>query len=208
MSPIELEDPLGCIVQKIAIMRHRHHRARKAQQELLEPFDALGIEVIGRFVEQQHVGLGQEQAAERDAAFFTAGKLFDLRVPRSQAQRVGRDLHLHIGVRAPPRDDGLKACLFGRELVEVGVGLGIRGVDFLELLLGVKYFAQALLDRLAHCLFGSELRLLRQIADAHAGHRHRFALVLLVLARHDAQQARLSRAVDAEDADLGAGKER
>ena len=31
----------------------------------LQPPDALGVEVVGRLVEEQHVGLLEEQAAER-----------------------------------------------------------------------------------------------------------------------------------------------
>jgi hypothetical protein len=38
------------------------------------------------------------------------------------------------------------------------------------------------------------------------GHRRRFADDVLVDSRHDAQNRRLSRAIEAEQADLGAGK--
>ena len=84
-------------------MRDGDHGAGKLLQELLEPLDALGIEVVGRLVEQQHVGLRQQQPAQRDAALLAAGQLADLRVPRRQPQRVGGDLHLHVraGARAP-----------------------------------------------------------------------------------------------------------
>ena len=43
---------------------------------------------------------------------------------------------------------------------------------------------------------------------SQARHRHRLAFELLVLAGHDAQQARLAGAVQAQHADLRAGKER
>ena len=62
------------------------------------------------------------------------------------------------------------------------------------------------LPRTSFC--GIELRLLRQQADLDAGLRPRLALDVRVDARHDAQQRRLARAVQAEHADLGAGKER
>ena len=52
-----------------------------------------------------------------------------------------------------------------------------------------------------------ELRLLLQEADLDAGLRPGLAFELLVEARHDAQQRGLARAVQAEHADLGAGKE-
>ena len=52
-----------------------------------------------------------------------------------------------------------------------------------------------------------EFGLLRQIADAHAVGRPGFAGEFLVEPGHDPQKRRFARAVDADDADLGAGKE-
>ena len=51
---------------------------------------------------------------------------------------------------------------------------------------------------------GIELRLLRQEADTRALGRPRLALKIVIDARHDAEQRRLTGAVRAEDADLGA----
>ena len=62
-------------------------------------------------------------------------------------------------------DDGLELGLLGGQLVEVGVGLGVGGVDLVQPLLRAEHFAEALLDRLAHRLVRVELRLLRQVAD-------------------------------------------
>jgi hypothetical protein len=126
----------------------------------------------------------------------------------SQPQRVCSDLHLVLGVRARRRDDRLVVRLLGRELVEVGVGLRVRRIDLLELLLGVEQLAEAGLDFILHGLVRIDLRLLRQEADLQAGHRHGFALDLLVDARHDAQQGRLAGAVQSQHADLGAREER
>ena len=208
LAAVEFEDPLRRVVEKVAVVRHRHHGARKFLQELLEPVDALGIEMVGRLVEQQHVGLGEQQPAQRDAALFAARQRTDLRIPRRQAQRVGRDLELVLGIAAARREYRLIFGLLGGELVEVGVGLGVGGVDFVELLFRFRRFAEAFLHRLAHGLVRIELRLLRQKTDAHVGHRYRFAVEVLVLARHDLEQARLARAVQAQHADLGAGEER
>jgi hypothetical protein len=51
-----------------------------------------------------------------------------------------------------------------------------------------------------------QLRLLRQEADLHVGHRHRFAVEVLVLAGHDAQQARLAGAIQPSTPILAPGK--
>ncbi len=83
-AAIEFENPLGRVVEEVAIVRDRDDGAGEALQELLEPLDALGIEMVRRLVEQQHVGLREQQTAQRDAAFLTARERADLRIPRRQ----------------------------------------------------------------------------------------------------------------------------
>ena len=105
-------------------------------------------------------------------------------------------------------DQRLELGLLGGELVEVGVGLAVFGIDLVEALLRGERAADAFLDRLAHGLVRIHHRLLRQVADLQARHRRRLAFDVLVDAGHDLQQRRLARAVQAEHADLGAGEER
>ena len=206
-AAIELENPFGGVVEEVAVVRHRDDRAGEALQELLEPFDALGIEMVRRFVEQQHVGLGEQQPAQRDAALLAARERTDLRVPRRQAQRVGRDLQLPVEVVAVRGEhDRFEFRLLGGQRVEVGVGFAVGGVDLVEPLahgqqLGVRFF-----DRLAHGLAGIELRLLFEVADRQVRHRHRVAVDLGVDAGHDAQDRRFARPVEPQDADLRAGE--
>ncbi|OIQ96268.1 hypothetical protein GALL_217880 [mine drainage metagenome] len=188
-------------------MGHRHHGAREAGEELLQPFHRFGVEVVGRLVEQQHVGLGQQQPTERDAALLAARERADLGLPGRQPQRVGGDFELVVEVAAGRGQDGLVLGLIGGELVEVGVGLGVGGIDRVELGLRLEHFAHALFHRLAHRLLRIELRFLGQVADLDPGHGHRLAFDLLVQSGHDLQHRRLARAVQSEHADLGAGEE-
>jgi hypothetical protein len=74
--------------------------------------------------------------------------MVDLRVPWRQAQRIGRDLELRIERRRIRRgEDLLERFLLRRELVEIGVGLRVRGIDLVEALLRGEDFPQSLLDR-------------------------------------------------------------
>ena len=97
-AAVEFQNPLGRVVQEVAVVGDGHHGAGEALQELLQPVHRFGVQVVGRLVEQQHVGLGQQQAAQRHAALLTAGEHADLGVPRRQAQRVGGDFELVLGV--------------------------------------------------------------------------------------------------------------
>jgi hypothetical protein len=189
-------------------VRDRDHGAGIILQEVLEPFDRLGIEMVGGLVEQQHVRLGQEQPAQRDAALLAAGERADLRVPRRQTQRVGGHFELafqRVGV--VHGEEIFQRLLLGGELVEVGAFLGIGGIDLVQPLLRVEDHRDAFLHHFAHGLVRVELGFLRQIADLDAGLRPRFALEVGVDAGHDAQHRGLARAVQAEQTDLGAGEE-
>ena len=42
---------------------------------ILKPSHSLGVQMVGRFVHQQHVRFGQEQLANRDTARFTAREI-------------------------------------------------------------------------------------------------------------------------------------
>ena len=49
------------VVQEGAVMRHQHHCPRIASQEILQPLYRLYIQVVGRLVQQQEIGLAQQQ---------------------------------------------------------------------------------------------------------------------------------------------------
>ena len=46
-------------------------------QMMLEPVHAFGVEMVGGLVEQQQVGLAQQELGQRHAAFFTAREIVD-----------------------------------------------------------------------------------------------------------------------------------
>ena len=92
MSAIELEDPAGDVVEKVAIVSDGDDRAGVVLQEALEPCDRLGVEVVGRFIEQQQVRRSQQQPAQRHAPALAAGERRDIRIRRRKAKRVHRQL--------------------------------------------------------------------------------------------------------------------
>ena len=78
------------------------------------------------------------------------------------------------------------------QLVEVGVGLGIRRVHLLEPFLRRRGVAHRLLDGFPDGFVFAETRFLFQVADPDAGHADDFALVGVVHARHDSQERGLA----------------
>ena len=62
-APVEFEYPSGHVVEEVAVVRDGDHRSLVLPQVLLEPVDALGVEMVRRLVQQQHVGLLQQEPA-------------------------------------------------------------------------------------------------------------------------------------------------
>ena len=63
-------------------MSYRHYRARILGKVLFEPVDRFGVKVIRWFVEQEQVGLLNQQFAQSHAAELATGELRNACVTR------------------------------------------------------------------------------------------------------------------------------
>ena len=175
---------------------------------LLQPEHRLGVEVVGGLVEQEQVGLLQEQLAQRDPATLSTGEVGHGRVRRRAAQGVHRLLELAVEVpRVGVVDVLLELAHLGEQGVVVGVGVGHLGRDLVVAVeLGLD-LAGALLDVAEDGLVLVERRLLQEDADARARSQAGLAVGRLVESGHDLEDRRLAGAVGADHADLRAGVE-
>ena len=144
-------------------MRHQDDAAGVLLEVALEPGDAFGVEMVGRLVEQQDVGLGQQQPGQRHAALLAARQLRHVGIARRAAQRVERLLDLRVEVPQVLRVD---LVLQLRHLV--GGLVGVVGGDLVVAVEHRLLLGHALHGVAEHVLVGIELRLLRQVADADA----------------------------------------
>jgi hypothetical protein len=108
----------------------RHDGARVLLQEPLQPIDRLGVEVVGGLVEEQEVGVGQQEAAQGDAPSLAARQRGDGRVVGRAAEGVHGDLDVAVEVPRVGRvhlvlDLGLERP----DLLVVGVGVAPHGHD-------------------------------------------------------------------------------
>ena len=129
-AAVELEDPLRDVVEEVAVVGDRDDGARVLLEEALEPVDRLGVEVVGRLVEEEQVGVLEEQPAERHATLLAAGQGRDVGVVGRAAQGVHRDVDVALevpGVRGV--DLVLERGLLGADGLVVGVGVGPLGHD-------------------------------------------------------------------------------
>ena len=177
-------------------------------EEAFEPGHGFGIQVVGRFIQQQHVGLFQQQAAQGDPATFTPGEVFDLGIPGRQTQGIGRALQLvfHI-VAVVGLDDGFQLALLLGQLVEVGIRLGIGGVDRIQTGQGAFELAHRLFDGFTNGLLRLQFGLLGQVTNLDPRLRTGFPFDLGIDACHDAQQGGFTGTIQTQHADLGAREE-
>ena len=107
MAPVQLQYPLGHIVEEIAIVRDCHHRARVFLQVALEPCDRLRIEMVGRLIEKKQLGTLQQDLAQGYAPAFPAGERGRGGIPRRKAHRVHGDFQVAIEFPRVGRLDGV-----------------------------------------------------------------------------------------------------
>src|SRR6266481_2404644 len=202
-AAVELENPPGDVVEEIAVVGDDQDRTGILPQMAFQPGYRFGVEMVGRLVQQQKIGLVEQQPAQCDAATLAAGKLCDIGIVWRAAQRVHRLIDLAVEI---PQASGLDLVLqFGHLLG------GLVGIIDGQLVIAIEdrlLLGDAQHDVLAHRLAGVELRLLLEVADPRALGDPRLAVIFLVDAGHDPQQGRFAGAVDAEHADLGVGIKR
>ena len=87
-----LENPIGHPVEKGAVVADDDVGEQTARAEhLLEPQNAVQIEVICGLVEEQHLGVGGEGGGDRQALAPTPRQLADRLLGRPETELVKRD---------------------------------------------------------------------------------------------------------------------
>ena len=102
----------------------------------------------------------------------------------------------------------LESRLLFSECVKVSVGLSVSGVDFIQPGQGIDRLCQSFLNVAADIFFWVKLWLLCKVANLDPRLRTGLALNIRVDARHNLEQCRFSRAIEAQHANFGAGEER
>ena len=205
---VQLEDPAGDVVEEVPVVGDGHDRARVLLQRALEPGHRLGVEVVGGLVQQEQVGLREQEAAEGDTATLTAGERGDVGVGWREPQGVHG--HLDGALEVPGAgglDLGLELGLLGTQLLVVGIGVGPLGEHGVVASQQVCRGTDAVHDVAVHVLVVVQLRLLLQQAHGEALGQAGLAGEAVVEAGHDAQQRGLAGAVATQHADLRAGVE-
>ena len=208
---------VGHVVQEGAVVAHQNHGARAAGQELLEPLDALDVEVVGGLVKQQHVGALQQQLGQLDTHAPAAGKFARgaVKVGRTEAQTLERALQRRLIVHAAHHLEALALVAEGFHQLQVVGALvvgaaGELAAEGLHALLLAADVRKGLFGLLAYGVAVAQYHHLRQVADGAVlldAHRARRGHLL---AGKYLQQGRFAGPVlaDQSDAVFGVDDER
>lgn len=194
-AAIDLDDARGQRAQKTTIVGHEQHRAVEAEQQLLQPVDRLDVEVVGRLIQQQHVGCEHECAREQHAPLHAARQVGEPGLGR-QFQSREHAIHAPVQVPALLRVD---ARLHARERIGMAGQLELVA-ELVELREQCAQFAQRRGHHIEHAARKSMRHFLREPGHAHAALHAHLAIVGAQFARDQPQQRRLARAVATDDA--------
>ena len=195
-------DAIYHAVQKIPVMGNRQNRSLKARNIFLQPFHRVHVQMVGRLIQKQNVGLLQKQPCKIHPRLFSAGKrrkkLLALRLRNRQTVadfvRFGVDLISAAGFKAVRERVILRQNFLRRMLGHLRFQLAHASFDPVQ---SGKRRAQHVADQI-----------LRRI-DRDLGNKpHLFALregnragIIVDFARQNLKKRRLARAVFAEQPD-------
>ncbi len=95
-----LPDRIDHAVQEIAVVADNQHGARPFAQRFFQPFDGLHIQVVGRLIQDQQIGLFQQQTRQQGARLLPAAQMAYGHIPggfvQSQALQGALDAHFVI----------------------------------------------------------------------------------------------------------------
>ncbi len=177
-------------------MRDHQHRAAEAGEELLQPLEAVEVEVVGRLVEQQDGRPREQHAGEQRPRRLAAAELAERSVERDvgDPERVARAVELGLQRPAVERAEALLRLAVPRE----HRGLAQPAFEPLELAVQPPHLAERgaeqAVDRQVRAW-----RLLRQIADAIPRAERDAAALWSVDTRQQPEQRRLAGAVRADE---------
>ncbi len=201
---VEFDDPRHCAREELPIVTDDHQCDAGLGDELFELFEPGQVQIVRRFVEQQHVVSRQQQCCQACAGSLPARQAFHRCVETHIETEIGDDLlgsfgQIGAAEREPPFERrGVVVDIgspqgFGRRVHDV-FGFGDSGAS-----------SQETEDRFA----GYALGLLREVADGRVGRAQRDGAgdVRVARACQSREQGRLAGAVGADQTDHVAGRD-
>ena len=175
-------------------------------QVALEPCDMLFVQIVGGLVQQQDLGLFQQQLGQQDLGTLTAAQIGDVMVKtqRQQTQRTGNFLNTgidHIEIV------GIQHTLDLTQFIHEGIHLFGRSIaqlvaDLVHAGLQIEEPAEGRAQNILNGHTGGKGSVLIEVAGADIARPFDLAFVGHQLAGDDIHKGRLAFAVGADQADV------
>ena len=94
----DLDRTGGDMVDKRAVVADHNHRLSVVDQEVFEPLDRFDVQMVGRLVQQQHVGFLQQQLCQLDTHAPSAAELAGLPPEVVALESQSEQCFLDVGV--------------------------------------------------------------------------------------------------------------
>ena len=199
LAVIDVRDIGTYLVQEIPVVGNNDDRVVEVDQEFLQPGDGVQIQMVGRLVQQQDVGVAEQGPGQQDLDLLGTGQL---------AHQVGVELGLNaqtveqglrVGFRFPAVHFGkFRLQLAGPDTVFIGkVLFGVKSVLFLH---DLEQTAVALDDRIQYGLAVVFVVVLLQERQSLPGRHGHGAVGGIQLAGQDLEEGGFARAVCADNA--------
>ncbi len=199
LAVIQVSHVSADLIQEVTIVTDDDHRALVAVEHIFQPTNRVDIQVVGRLVQQQNIGVGEQGLCQQHTQFPARSNfahrqlmLFDRNFQTHQ-QFTGTALG---GITVVLGKTGLQ--FGGLHIVFFG-GLWIV-VDGITLLHGAPHFCVAHQHHVQHTFVFVGKLVLTQLAQAHARVQRYITPAWLQVAANDFHEGRLARPVGTNQA--------
>ena len=158
---VKFNDPRGDPVEETAVMGDEKTGGGSGIEKFFDPFDSIDVEVVGRFIEQEEIGGGNDGFGEGDPPFFATGK-----VGAAFIGHIGKVKFIEYGIEPDFGDPGIVQI---EEVFDIGVSGGVDITVFVTFKLGVDKL-QTGPDVFGDSKLGIEFKILGQIGTAEVAH--------------------------------------
>ncbi len=123
-APIHFHDPPGHPIEHVAVVGHQHQGPLETAQIALQPLDAIGIEVVGGLIQQQHIRIGHQGGRQGHPLAVSPGEFAHLALAIGDSQPLQHLLALALQI---PGIEAIHPALQIAELGQQGAVVGVGG---------------------------------------------------------------------------------
>ena len=195
----DFKGAVGHIIYKGSVVADQHHGTSAAYEKLLQPLDTLNVKVVGRLVEQQHIGPLEQKFCQFYAHSPSTAELAggSVKVFSSESQSLKGSLQFRLVIQSANHLETL--AFVGKAFHKLHVRLRFiigtfvqLALHFLQFLFCLMQMRKSLFGFLSHGSSVREHHYLGQIGHLSSARHHGISLRGQLQSGHDFEHGTLS----------------